>query len=240
MRRRAAFTLVELLVVIGIIGILIALLLPALNKAREQAKTIQCSSQLRQLGVAIHNYAASNHGFLPPYVPGDGACHTDSASPDYVGPAWTTLLAPYLGYPADRPISLSPVYHCPSYRASEEGHLNYFLGTHWMRKHNPVLLTMQLSTIRTATTFVLSGDCTSASQYPPPYGTSIYADDPNKNDSETQSLTFSREPGGLSMHRQGNNVLFPDGHAATFHTSDPAAMTYSPHASQSWAEVDGQ
>jgi prepilin-type N-terminal cleavage/methylation domain-containing protein/prepilin-type processing-associated H-X9-DG protein len=61
-----AFTLVELLVVIGIIAILVALLLPALNRAREQAKSTQCLSNLRQLAQAVYVYAAQNHGSFPP------------------------------------------------------------------------------------------------------------------------------------------------------------------------------
>src|SRR5215212_5852488 len=63
--RRNAFTLVELLVVIGIIAILVALLLPTLSRAREAANRIKCASQLRQLGQFAAMYAGSYNNFLP-------------------------------------------------------------------------------------------------------------------------------------------------------------------------------
>jgi prepilin-type N-terminal cleavage/methylation domain-containing protein len=64
-RRNRAFTLVELLVVIGIIALLISILLPALAKAKQQANLINCSSQLHQMGETLGVYAAENHWSLP-------------------------------------------------------------------------------------------------------------------------------------------------------------------------------
>jgi prepilin-type N-terminal cleavage/methylation domain-containing protein/prepilin-type processing-associated H-X9-DG protein len=65
--RRPAFTLVELLVVIGIIALLIAILLPALNRARESSRTVACLSNLKQFTTAATMYAAEQRGFVLPY-----------------------------------------------------------------------------------------------------------------------------------------------------------------------------
>ena len=72
--QQCGFTLVELLVVIAIIGILVALLLPAIQAAREAARRTQCQNNLHNIGVALHSFHSANKVF--PYGANDGDCES--------------------------------------------------------------------------------------------------------------------------------------------------------------------
>jgi prepilin-type N-terminal cleavage/methylation domain-containing protein/prepilin-type processing-associated H-X9-DG protein len=124
--RRLGFTLVELLVVIGIIAVLIALLLPALNRAREQARAAQCLSNLRQLGAAVVMYTNENKNLMPggawtiPQLQWDWI-YWDTTAPVFNDPSQGPL-AKYLSIQTKDSPAIS-VFRCPS--DDVETHLPY-------------------------------------------------------------------------------------------------------------------
>lgn len=129
---RSAFTLVELLTVIGIIGVLVALLLPAVQAAREASRRATCENHLRQIGVAVHNFIATQKKFPP------GKKYTGPRTdPNTFAVSWSTFLLDYmeqqairtqinfkipLSDPANLPATgqVVEVYLCPSTSQIEE------------------------------------------------------------------------------------------------------------------------
>ncbi|MFI4875928.1 MAG: DUF1559 domain-containing protein [Blastopirellula sp. JB062] len=134
--KTGGFTLVELLVVIAIIGALIALLLPAVQQAREAARRMQCSNNLKQVGLSFHNYADVNKGFPQARITGPATLPDGSSVPNTVHSGWPTAILPYIEqgnvndlYDHNQPFfatdnreainTFIPIFVCPSTPNSE-------------------------------------------------------------------------------------------------------------------------
>lgn len=133
---RRGFTLIELLVVIAIIGVLVALLLPAVQQARSSARGVQCRNNLKQIGLALHNYAET-HSVLPPSSTTDVEQGVWRDRPwRYHLHSWASLILPNLDQsnaqnqinynvssldPANRQVAslIISTYRCPSYAGSD-------------------------------------------------------------------------------------------------------------------------
>jgi type II secretory pathway pseudopilin PulG len=101
---RAGFSMMDLLIVLFILGILLALLLPAVQAAREAARRINCNNQLKQIALALHNYATANKSLFPPAVVCSAAAKAESANPwaeakltvkEAHGTSWILRISPY-------------------------------------------------------------------------------------------------------------------------------------------------
>ena len=109
MKKKKGFTLIELLVVIAIIAILIALLLPAVQQAREAARRTQCKNNLKQVGLALHNY----HDVALSFPIGSNASNTNSNGDGHWGVSWWARILPY----ADQ----APLYNTLQFEGNHPG-----------------------------------------------------------------------------------------------------------------------
>jgi len=221
-KNRKAFTLVELLVVIGIIALLLSILIPALGRARDASRTLKCLSNLRQLGLAFQMYATANKNYVP------YPTTTLIASDPTQGFLWFNAIDPYLkantkqqagrtGVAADR--TYKEYKQCVVYElfegdktsggqnATKEFARTYKMNSH-LRRYGPPSTQAKITDARRSAEFVLIGD-----------GLSL--DSTGMVDSVFESGQFSFEvndPTEASpslRHRGGANICFVDGHAAT-------------------------
>jgi prepilin-type processing-associated H-X9-DG protein/prepilin-type N-terminal cleavage/methylation domain-containing protein len=212
--RRHAFTLVELLVVIGIIALLISILLPSLSRAREMGKSIKCLSNLRQLGMATVSYANEHKTYLPyPTTTQGEEC------------LWFNCVDPYLqklspangrtGVAANR--EYSPFKQCVVYDEFEGGintsgaqnKLKEYARTYKMNshlRHNNPASQMKVTELREPTAVVLYGDGMSLDQGGP-------VDDQWESGQFSFELDDKTQAGPALRHLKGANISFCDGHA---------------------------
>lgn len=219
LKSRHAFTLVELLVVISIIALLMAILLPTLRRARDQAKQTACASNLRQVGVALGMYADGHNDWMPTWSMwhrwGYYGTEFDGQDGDGEGPAWTEWLR------FDGSLPGIDIYRCPAF--PDRVNVTYFLSAYalWTREE---LSGTRRGVIRYPAEYVLSGDCTNPQFYAPPFGTNmpLNFDDADMDDATQPALDWDRPIHG----KQRNNVLFADTHVNAYTKFNPGQMTH--------------
>jgi len=227
-----AFTLIELLAVVAIIGILSALLLPAIGKIQDSANGTKCASNLKQIGSAMMMYAGENNGIFP--ESGGTIVYTGTDVAQSSGgsgmPPWTKQLEKYLGTYMTTTSTDVRVFTCPSvnklFGNQTSGNINknfnYFNGSHaalYPGATKTGYAPLRQALIQYPSKHILCGDV-ACNIFAPGTG----GEDADKDD-YTQNPAFC-DPGSIAkLHGGKVNILFADGHVAPFASFDTGAMT---------------
>jgi len=233
---RRAFTLVELLVVIGIIALLIAVLLPAMSKARQSAATTACLSNLRQLATAATLYAGDFHGSYPP------AQYTVVQLPWTYSYNWdyTVIRNTGSGEKTTSPGLLWTgrtnlrVQQCPSYDGRSATAGDPFTGYNYNTSYigrgegEAIPIPAKMTQVRRPCETALFGDA-GATQL----GTNKFMRSPLRSPSEKPSLSADARINGAQGFRHNNNrstnVAFCDGHGETRWDRFSGGLAVEPH-----------
>ncbi|HEY4416370.1 MAG TPA: prepilin-type N-terminal cleavage/methylation domain-containing protein [Verrucomicrobiae bacterium] len=240
--RRQAFTLIELLVVIAIIAILAAMLLPALASAKQKAWKTSCTSNLRQVSLAMRMYADDNHELYA--ASGTkiywGMVDKPVASGGSGMASWMEQIFPYIG--------TTNAYDCPGnvqLPKNMQGPFNYFNGdraayvassTDPNSRHFGSVKSTQ---ILFPSAYVLSGDTCGI-----PNVTGGGSFDPLDADKDDYSQNCVGGPVNGSpyelwqVHSLGQNILFNDGHTKWYKSYDTNEMTFRYDSIHGWADDD--